>query len=161
MRQLFKITIVLMVAGILLPVMSYAQSGGVADEIGSLQSVLDQLYNEMIPMCSQLIGVGRGIAGFAATWYIASRVWRHLANAEPIDFYPLFRPFVLGFAILIFPSVLAMINGVLKPTVSATSNMVKGSDQAIAVLLKQKEEAIKNSDAWHMYVGLDGSGDRD
>jgi len=146
-------------AGMILPSNSHAQS--VAGEMHGLQGVLDQLYNEMLPLCSNLIGVGQGIAGFAATWYIASRVWRHIANAEPIDFYPLFRPFVIGFAVMIFPSVLGMINGVMKPTVSATAVMVKDSDKAIAQLLKQKEEAIKTSRAWQMYVGESGSGDRD
>ncbi len=133
----------------------------IADEMNNLHGVLEQLYSEMMPLCGRLIGVGRGIAGFAATWYIASRVWRHLANAEPIDFYPLFRPFVLGFAVLIFPSVISMINGVMKPTVTATGQMVKDSDRAIAVLLQQKEEAIKRTSAWQMYVGETGSGDRD
>lgn len=145
--------------GIILPELVLAQN--VADNISGLQTVLDQLYEEMLPLCSKLIGVGRGIAGFAAIWYISSRVWRHLANAEPIDFYPLFRPFVIGFAVMIFPSVLALINGVMKPTVTATSAMVKGSDKAIAVLLQKKEEAIKKSDFWEMYVGETGSGDRD
>src|SRR5690349_1527154 len=121
--------------GMVLPQLLHAQ--GVANEIHSLQSVLDQLYDEMMPLCSKLIGVGQGIAGFAATWYIGSRVWRHIANAEPIDFYPLFRPFVIGFVVIIFPSVLAMINGVMKPTVTATAGMVTDSDKAIAVLLKQ------------------------
>src|SRR6476469_9576862 len=134
------------VMGMLLPLLSNAQSQQ-TNQVKGFHVVLDQLYEDMMPLCSKLIGVGQGIAGFAATWYIASRVWRHIANAEPIDFYPLFRPFVIGFAILIFPSVIAMINGVMKPTVTATSSMVKGSDQAIEVLLKQKEEAIKNSDA--------------
>ncbi|SDW13740.1 Bacteroides conjugative transposon TraJ protein [Hydrobacter penzbergensis] len=145
--------------GMVLPQLSHAQ--GVADEIHGLQSVLDQLYDEMLPLCSKLIGVGQGIAGFAATWYIASRVWRHIANAEPIDFYPLFRPFVIGFAVMIFPSVLGMINGVMKPTVTATASMVTDSDKAIAELLKQKEEAIKTTKAWQMYVGETGSGDRE
>lgn len=145
--------------GIVLP--GLAQAQGIANEIGSLHMVLDQLYDEMIPMCSKLIGVGQGIAGFAATWYIASRVWRHIAAAEPIDFYPLFRPFVIGFCVMMFPSVLDIINGVMKPTVSATAEMVKGSDTAIAALLKQKEDAIKQSTAWKMYVGETGSGDRD
>ncbi len=146
-------------AGIVLPQLLQAQD--VANERNSLQGVLEQLYDEMMPLCSKLIGVGQGIAGFAATWYIASRVWRHIANAEPIDFYPLFRPFVLGFAIMIFPSVLALINGVMKPTVTATAAMVKDSDKAIAILLKQKEEAIKTTDPWKMYVGESGGGDRD
>ncbi len=130
-------------------------------EIHSLQSVLDQLYYEMLPLCSKLIGVGRGLAGFAALWYISSRVWRHLANAEPIDFYPLLRPFALGLCIILFPYVLALINGVLKPTVTGTAAMVTGSNNAIAYLLKLKEEAIKKTPTWQMYEGVDGGGDRD
>ncbi|WP_244153820.1 conjugative transposon protein TraJ, partial [Flavobacterium xinjiangense] len=114
-----------------------------------------------MPLCSNLLGVGQGIAGFGAIWYIASRVWRHIASAEPIDFYPLFRPFVIGFCIMIFPSVLDMINGVMKPTVTATASMVESSNKAIELLLQKKEEAIKSTNAWQMYVGEDGSGDRD
>ncbi|SEN57527.1 Bacteroides conjugative transposon TraJ protein [Mucilaginibacter gossypiicola] len=153
---------ILAAVGMLFPFLSHAQSrGGVADTIGSLQPILDNLYNEMMPMCSQLIGVGSGIAGFAATWYIASRLWRHLANAEPIDFYPLFRPFVLGFCIVIFPSVIAMINGVMQPTVTGTASMVNNTNEAVATLLKQKEDVVKNSDAWKMYVGDDNKGDED
>ena len=146
--------------GTFLPCLSFAQ-GGLAGEVKSLHQVLEQLYDDMLPLCSKLISVGRSVAGFAATWYIASRVWRHIVNAEPIDFYPLFRPFVIGFAVLIFPSVIAMVNGVMKPTVSSTAAMVTDSDKAIAQLLKMKEEAIKKTAYWQMYVGADGSGDRD
>ena len=150
---------ILFLSATLLPGVIHAQ--GFAGEIHSLQSVLDQLYYEMLPLCSKLIGVGRGLAGFAALWYISSRVWRHLANAEPIDFYPLLRPFALGLCIIFFPYVLAVINGVLKPTVTGTAAMVTGSNNAIAYLLKLKEEAIKKTPAWQMYTGADGSGDRD
>jgi conjugative transposon TraJ protein len=147
------------VLGMALPFTSQAQ--GLADDMNSLHGVLEQLYDEMMPLCSNLLGVGQGIAGFAAIWYIASRVWRHIASAEPIDFYPLFRPFVIGFCIMIFPSVLDMINGVMKPTVTATASIVDGSNKAIEVLLQQKENALKSTDPWQMYVGADGSGDRD
>lgn len=146
---------------IILFVPHFAEAQGIANQIRSLNDVLDQLYNDMMPLCSTLIGVGRGIAGFAATWYIAARVWGHIARAEPVDFYPLFRPFVLGFAILIFPSVIALINGVMKPTVTATAQMVTNSDEAITQLLKMKQDAIKNTAYWQMYVGPTGSGDRD
>ncbi len=146
---------------IILLVPHLADAQGMVNRIRSLNDVLDTLYDDMMPLCSRLIGVGRGIAGFAATWYIAAKVWGHIARAEPIDFYPLFRPFVLGFAVLIFPSVIAMINGVMKPTVTATAAMVKDSDKTVAQLLKMKEEAIKTTAYWQMYVGPSGSGDRD
>ncbi|MFV8466961.1 conjugative transposon protein TraJ [Flavobacterium sp. LB1P62] len=146
-------------AGMVLPIVSRAQ--GLASDMNSLHVVLDQLYDEMMPLCNNLLGVGQGIAGFGAIWYTASRVWRHIASAEPIDFYPLFRPFVIGFCIINFPLVLDMINGVMKPTVTATASMVEGSNKAIVLLLQQKEEAIKETDPWKMYVGTDGSGNRD
>ena len=143
-----------------IPAAAFCQSG-IAGDISGLQSVLDNIYSQMLPLCSSLIGVGRGIAGFAATWYIAYRVWGHIAKAEPIDFYPLFRPFVIGFCILIFPSVIGLMNAVLQPTVTATTGMVSDSDAAITLLLAQKQQAVQNSDFYKMYVGPDGNGDRE
>jgi len=159
-KKLWGRIAVIATAGLLIPCFVSAQNE-FAGEVKSLHDVLDQLYIDMLPLCSRLISVGTGIAGFAATWYIASRVWRHIVNAEPIDFYPLFRPFVIGFAILIFPSVIDLINGVMKPIVTSTASMVVDSDKAIAELLKLKEDAIKKTAYWQMYVGNDGSGDRD
>lgn len=156
MKIQFK-TALIVGAGILLPNVSQAQ---VAGEIESFRSVLDTLYDEMIPLSSQLIDIGRGLAGFAAMWYIAARVWRHIANAEPVDFYPLLRPFAIGLAILMFPTVLTIINSVLTPTVTGTAAMMDGSNNSVAYLLKMKEEAIRKSPLWQMYVGVDGDGDR-
>jgi len=136
---IFKFSIA-SVAAVLVPSMSYGQ--GVADDLHSLQGILSNLYTQMIPLCRGMIGVARGIAGFATLWYIAARVWKHLAAAETIDYYPLLRPFALGFCILVFPSVLALMNGVLQPVVDATDQMVVSSNQAIATLLdnEQKKE---------------------
>ncbi len=150
--------IIVLIIILIIPHILFAQ--GMVQRIRSLNEVLDVLYDDMMPLCSRLIGVGRGIAGFAATWYIATRVWGHIARAEPIDFYPLFRPFVLGFCILIFPSVIQLINQIMKPTVTGTAQMVKDSDIAVEQLLKMKEEAIKTTTPWKMYVGESGNGDR-
>src|SRR5215217_6982767 len=151
--------ICMMVVGIVMPKISFGQT--LAGEMSSLHGVLDQLYSEMMPLCSDLISVGRGIAGFAATFYIGSRIWRHIANAEPVDFYPLFRPFVLGFAIGFFPLTIQVLNSILEPTVAATGDMVQDSNKAIATLLKQKDERIKETDDWKMYVGETKEGNRD
>ncbi len=115
-----------------------SQAQDIASSLQGMQPVLDNVYDQMIPMCSNLIDAARGIAGFAALWYIASRVWRQIAQAEPLDFYPLLRPFALGMAIMLFPMVIALMNGVMQPIVTATGSMVKNSDNSIALLLKQK-----------------------
>lgn len=155
----FKITLLMLLGIVGFPIASSAQ--GLAGQIGGLHSVLEKVYDEMIPLCSGLIAVARGIAGFGALWYIASRVWRQIASAEPIDFYPLLRPFALGLAIVLFPTLLSVFNGVLQPTVSATGAMVKESNLVIKELLKRKEAELKKSDKWKMYVGEDGSGNRE
>lgn len=154
MKALLKsITIILF--SFLIPLTSHAQVG--YDR--GLHGVLEELYTEMMPLCSQLISVAQGIAGFGALWYIASRVWRSIANAEPIDFYPLFRPFVIGFCILLFPSVLSLINGVMNPTVTATEAMIDNSNLAIENLLKHKEDLVKGTIQGEMYRNNHRQGD--
>jgi conjugative transposon TraJ protein len=135
-----------------------AQTAG--DEEQSLHTVLENVYDQMIPLCSQLISIARGIAGFAAMFYIGFRVWRHIANAEAIDFFPLFRPFALAILIGMFPSVLAVINGVLKPTVTGTAAIVANSNQAVQTLLTQREDAIQGTQQYKALVGPTGEGDR-
>lgn len=143
-----------------MPAVGFAQ-GSAADSIHSLQSVLEQLYKDMLPKCDSLIGIGRAIAGFAAIWYIASRVWGHIARAEAVDFYPLFRPFALSLAVLFWPACIAIFNAVLDPTVKGTSALVKNSDKAVQDLLKKKEEEIKKTPKWEALVGPTGEGNRD
>lgn len=143
----------------LLPGSSAAQ--GISGSLQGMQPVLEKVYQDMVPLCAQLIDVSRGIAGFGALWYIGSRVWRQIAAAEAIDFYPLLRPFALGMAIVMFPLVMALFNGLLQPTVMATGAMVKDSNRAIEVLLEQKQAALKKTTQWQLYVGDDGRGDRE
>ena len=94
-------------------------------EFDNLHQVLRSLYTEMMPMCGDMIGVAKGIAGLGALFYVALRVWQTLARAEPIDVYPLLRPFALGLCILFFPMVLDTINGVLSPVVQGTHKMLE------------------------------------
>jgi conjugative transposon TraJ protein len=130
----------------LLPLLSQAQDTNTSNDLYSLQGVLENLYSQMMPMCSGLIGVGQGIAGFAALWYIGARVWKHLAAAEPIDIYPLLRPFAIGCCIAIFPYVLALMNGIMQPVVTATQSMVTTSNQAINNMLTPNPQTQDTED---------------
>jgi conjugative transposon TraJ protein len=149
---------------ILVPALAHGQDSGLSgvnNEIGSLQATLEQAYTTLIVHCSELIGIGQGIAGFGALWYIADKVFGHLARAERVDVQPLLRPFAIGLVIVLFPSVIGLINGVMQPTVSGTAALVDDANQAVATLLQQKADALKNSSNWQMYVGANGSGDLD
>ena len=128
---------------LLMPLLVRGQD--IAGGTGGLQSALDQVYQQMLPLCAKLIGVGRGIAGIGASCFIAWRVWGHIARAEPVDFFPLLRPFALGMAILLFPQGIALLNGILQPVTSATASMVRQSNQSISLLIQQKQEALSSS----------------
>lgn len=95
-------------------------------DFDNLHQILRSLYVEMMPLCSEMAGVAKGIAGLGALLFVASRVWQSLARTEPIDVYPLLRPFAIGFCIMFFPSiVLGTINMVLSPVVKGTNQMLQ------------------------------------
>lgn len=92
----------------------------------NLHQILHTLYQEMMPLCSNLTGVAKGIAGLGALFYVAAKVWQALARAEPIDVYPLLRPFAVGLCIMFFPTfVLGTINTVLSPVVRGCHGMLE------------------------------------
>ena len=98
-----------------------------AIDFTNLHSILRSLYDEMMPLCSDMAGVAQGIAGLGALFYVAYRIWQSLANASPIDVFPLLRPFVIGFCIMFFPTVvLGTINSVMSPIVQGTASMLEG-----------------------------------
>lgn len=41
----------------------------------NLHEILRQLYQDMMPLCGDMAGVAKGIAGLGALFYVASRVW--------------------------------------------------------------------------------------
>jgi len=97
-----------------------------AIDFDNLHQILRNLYTEMMPLCSNMIGVAKGIAGLGALFYVAIRVWQALARAEPIDVYPLLRPFAIGLCIMFFPTfVLGTINAVMSPVVIGTHSILE------------------------------------
>lgn len=140
----------------IIPLFVHAQvTGGISANVigpnGGLNGVLDRLFEEMIPLAGRLIGVAQAIAGFAALWYIAVRVWKHIARAEPIDFYPLLRPFALGLAILFFLPMVNLMNGILQPTVVGTRALAGDSQKAIFLHIDQEVKSLKEPPPVGMY----------
>ena len=109
-------------------------------EFNNLHEVLRSLYDEMLPLSSDMAGVAKGVAGLGALFYVALKVWQALSRAEPIDVYPLLRPFAVGLCIMFFPSiVLGTINGILSPVVTGTHGILEGQVMDLNVLQEQKD----------------------
>ena len=121
-----------------------------AIDFDNLHQILRNLYEEMMPLCSQMTGVAKGIAGLGALFYVAYHVWQSLSRAEPVDVYPLLRPFVMGFCIMFFPTVvLGTINSVLSPVVSGTNGILQTQTLDMNQYREQKDrlelEAMKRN----------------
>lgn len=110
-------------------------------EFSNLHEVLRSLYDEMLPLSAEMAGVAKGLAGLGALFYVALRVWQALGSAEPIDVFPLLRPFALGLCIMFFPTmVLGTLNAVLSPVVIGTHNMLENQVLDLNVLQQQKDQ---------------------
>jgi len=121
-----------------------------AIDFDNLHQILRNLYTEMMPLCSSMIGVAKGIAGLGALFYVAVRVWQALARAEPIDVYPLLRPFAIGLCIMFFPTfVLGTINAVMSPVVTGTHGILETQTFDMNKYREQKdkleEEAMRRN----------------
>ena len=110
-------------------------------DFSNLHEILRNLYTEMMPLCGTMAGVAKGIAGLGALFYVASRVWQSLARAEPIDVYPMLRPFAIGLCIMFFPTiVLGTINGVMSPVVKGTHQMLEKQTMDMNKYREQKDK---------------------
>lgn len=110
-------------------------------EFNNLHQVLRSLYDEMLPLSAEMAGVAKGLAGLGALFYVALRVWQALGSAEPIDVFPLLRPFALGLCIMFFPTmVLGTLNAVLSPIVMGTHGMLENQVLDLNVLQHQKDQ---------------------
>ena len=116
----------------------------------NLHQILRSLYDEMMPLCEDMAGVAKGIAGLGALFYVAYRVWQSLARAEPIDVFPMLRPFAIGLCIMFFSTVvLGTLSGVLSPIVQGTAQMLEAETLDMNQYREQKDkleyEAMKRN----------------
>ena len=107
----------------------------------NLHQILRSLYEQMMPLCGDMAGVAKGIAGLGALFYVAYRVWQSLARAEPIDVFPMLRPFAIGLCIMFFPTVvLGTINSIMSPVVQGTAKMLEAETLDMNRYREQKDK---------------------
>lgn len=120
----------------------------------NLHQILANLYQDMIPLCGDMIGIAKGLAGLGALFYVAYRVWQALSRAEPIDVFPLLRPFALGLCIMFFPTlVLGTINTVMSPIVKGTHGILETQTMDMKSYQQQKDNLeyqarVREGKAW-------------
>ena len=125
-----------------------------AIDFDNLHQLLRNLYQDMMPLCGDMIGVAKGVAGLGALFYVAYRVWQALGRAEPIDVFPLLRPFAIGLCIMFFPTiVLGTINAVMSPVVQGTHAILESQITDVRDLQAEKDRLeydarVREGKAW-------------
>ncbi|AXP79757.1 hypothetical protein CJ739_660 [Mariniflexile rhizosphaerae] len=125
-------------------------------EFNNLHEVLRSLYDEMLPLSGEMAGIAKGLAGLGALFYVALKVWQALSRAEPIDMYPLLRPFALGICIMFFPTlVLGSINAILSPVVQGTHGILENqvldlNDLQAKKDLLEREAMLRNPETAYL-----------
>lgn len=111
-----------------------------AIDFNNLHQILRDLYVDMMPLCADLVGVAKGVAGLGALFYVAYRVWQALSRAEPIDVFPLLRPFAIGLCIMFFPVfVIGTINTVMSPVVKGCHTIMEKQMEDVTALQTERD----------------------
>jgi len=110
-------------------------------DFANLHTILATLYDDMLPLCKDMMDGGKGLAGLGALFYVAVRVWQSMARAEPIDVFPMLRPFAIGLCIMFFPTVvLGTINSIMSPVVQGTAKMLEAETLDMNRYREQKDK---------------------
>ena len=111
----------------------------------SLYEQLDTIRDQVVTAnLDNYMLLATSLGALGALLYISYRVWRSLANAEPIDVFPLLRPFVLGLLIMNFTWVTGALDGVVGAIVQGTEAVAESNReelQSVRDALKAAEDA--------------------
>ena len=111
----------------------------------SLYEQLDTIREQVVTAnLDNYMLLATSLGALGALLYISYRVWRSLANAEPIDVFPLLRPFVLGLLIMNFTWVTGALDGVAGAIVQGTEAVAESNReelQSVRNALKAAEDA--------------------
>lgn len=116
-----------------------------SEGFSSLYEQLDTIREQVVTAnLDSYMLLATSLGALGALLYISYRVWRSLANAEPIDVFPLLRPFVLGLLIMNFTWVTGALDGVTGAIVQGTEAVAESNReelQSVRDRLKAAEDA--------------------
>jgi len=108
---------------------------------------LEAIYTEMLTFTSLFINLGRAVGGIGALLYISSRVWGNIARAEPVDLFPLLRPFAIGLVILLFVPLCGALRGLTTAVAHGTDDIRMGQLAEVNRLTAQRDQLAADAKA--------------
>ena len=104
-------------------------------------SVLQELKDQMLPLCVPISRLAMGIAALGALWSIATIVFDALSKTEAVDYYKLLRPFaiamcIVSFDVLVIGALDAVLYPVGKITAIIAESQVEETDELQSIIDK-------------------------
>lgn len=113
------------------------------DSFLNLYEQLDKVREAIITAnLNNYMTLATSLGALGALLYIAYRVWRSMANAEPIDVFPLLRPFVIGLLIMNFTWVTSFMDSVVG-AIQQSTEAVADSNRSE---LEQARQSLDNAE---------------
>ncbi len=114
------------------------------DSFQNLYEQLDTVRETIVTAnLENYMTLATSLGALGALLYIAYRVWRSLASAEPIDVFPLLRPFVLGLLIMNFTWVTGALDGVVGAIAQGTEAVVESNRDELEAARGALDDAEK------------------
>lgn len=105
-----------------------------SDSFMNLYEQLDTVRETIVTAnLENYMTLATSLGALGALLYIAYRVWRALASAEPIDVFPLLRPFALGLLIMNFTWVTGALDGVVGAIAQGTEAVVESNRDELEI----------------------------
>ena len=108
---------------------------------------LEAIYTEMLTFTALFINLGRAIGGVGALLFISSRIWGNIARAEPIDLFPLLRPFAIGLAIMLFVPLCGALRGITMAVAHGTDSIRTGQIAEVNRLTTERDRLAADAKA--------------
>jgi conjugative transposon TraJ protein len=115
--------------------------------MAAYEQKLEAIYTEMLTFTSLFINLGRAVGGIGALLFISSRVWGNIARAEPIDLFPLLRPFAIGLAILLFVPLCGALRGITMAVAHGTDDIRMGQIAEVNRLTATRDQLAADAKA--------------
>lgn len=111
--------------------------------VSPLEQAVEVMFQSMKPQFSSFIAFGQAVGCIGAIFYVFFRVWGHMARAEPVEVFPLLRPFALALCLLFYPNLVDFMVTLGNYLGKGTESFVSDKVRTVEELDRRKDELLK------------------
>lgn len=107
---------------------------------------MDDLFLQIYPSCSYLIGYGSVLAGICTLIFILITMNKTWGRGEAINIPDYYHPILMALILFLLPVVIPTVEMILSPLKIATVSLVDDENSNVEALAKEYETAVKEAE---------------